>query len=354
MGTPIHERIRRARISRGLTLEALAQELGDITKQGLSKFEKGLAVPSSTRLLQLSKALGVKPEYFFRSNTVSLAPLEFRKLSRMPAYRQEQVQEMMRDHLERYLSLEKSFDENLSIKLTPARSVAVNSIDDAESAATWLRKKWGVGNDAIADLIDLLENQGFKVVLLNGIDNFDGACAATVDERNVLFGLNGDRPGERMRFTAAHELGHWIMKLPQHMPEKDKERCCHRFAAAFLFPAGQVKLEFGVHQRSKVHPQELFNAKKTYGVSMAMISLRLKDLGLLSDAGYRSLLIQFGQQGWRKSEPGALPSERPRRFESLTFRGLSEDIFTISRAAELLQIPISRLTDRVLGALLHE
>lgn len=354
MESQLHERLRRARVSRGLTLNALARALGDITKQGLSKFEKGLAVPNSTRLLKLSKALGVKPEYFFRSDTVSLAPLEFRRLAKMPAYRQVQVQELMRDHLERYLSLEHSFDENLSIELVPSGSIPVGSMEDAESAAAWLRKKWGIGNDAIADLIDLLENKGFKVALLNGIDDFDGACAATVDKRNVLIALNGEKPGERMRFTLAHELGHWIMRLPEDMSEKEKERCCHRFAAAFLFPSEQVKLEFGVHQRSKVHPQELYNAKKTYGVSMAMINLRLRDLGLLSEAGYKTLLIQFSQHGWRQSEPGTLPSERPRRFESLTFRGLSEDIFTLSRAAELLQIPVSRLNDRVNGALVQE
>ena len=62
----IHDRIRRARVLRGLTLEALAQRLGDISKQGLSKFEKGESTPNSTRILQLAKALNVKPEYFFR------------------------------------------------------------------------------------------------------------------------------------------------------------------------------------------------------------------------------------------------------------------------------------------------
>ena len=46
----IYDRIRRARLLRGLTLEALAQEMGDITKQGLSKLEKGLIAPNSTRL----------------------------------------------------------------------------------------------------------------------------------------------------------------------------------------------------------------------------------------------------------------------------------------------------------------
>jgi transcriptional regulator with XRE-family HTH domain len=62
----IHDRIRRARLLRGLTLDALAQQLGDISKQALSKFEKGHSTPNSTRLLQLADALDISPEYFFR------------------------------------------------------------------------------------------------------------------------------------------------------------------------------------------------------------------------------------------------------------------------------------------------
>ncbi len=60
----ISNRIQRARLLRGLSLEALAQCMGDISKQALSKFEKGDALPNSTRILQLAKALNVKPEYF--------------------------------------------------------------------------------------------------------------------------------------------------------------------------------------------------------------------------------------------------------------------------------------------------
>ena len=46
----INDRIRRARVLRGLSLEDLAQRLGDISKQALNKFEKGGAVPNSARL----------------------------------------------------------------------------------------------------------------------------------------------------------------------------------------------------------------------------------------------------------------------------------------------------------------
>ena len=76
-----------------MSLEALANNLGDISKQALNKFEKGYSKPNSTRILQLAKALNVKPEYFFRSDAIQLAPLEFRKLSKMSQGRQASVRE---------------------------------------------------------------------------------------------------------------------------------------------------------------------------------------------------------------------------------------------------------------------
>jgi Zn-dependent peptidase ImmA (M78 family)/DNA-binding XRE family transcriptional regulator len=340
----IHDRIRRARVLRGLSLEVLAQRLGDITKQGLNKFEKGESAPNSTRILQLSKALDVKPEYFFRADAVALAPLEFRKLAKMPKYRQQQVAEQMREHLERYVALERCFDvtEGL-VQQLPPRSLPIHSIDEAELAAQRLRGRLEIGSDAVAHLTELLEEHGIKVALLDGVDDFDGACAATDDEQHVLIALNRNRPGERMRFTAAHELGHWVMAFPEGMADADREAACHRFAGAFLYPSDKVLVDFGPHKRSRVYAAELLNAKRRYGVSMQVALRRLKDLHLLTEAGYRLAFIEFSRKGWRSAEPEPLLAEKPRRFESLVFRGLASDLFSPSRAAEFMQCRVEEL-----------
>lgn len=339
-----HDRIRRARVLRGLTQEALAQRLGDISKQGLSKFEKGESSPNSTRILQLAKALDVKPEYFFRAEAVKMAPLEFRKLARMPKYRQQQVAEQMREHLERYVALERCFDSGEDpVRQLPPRSLHVSSVEDAEGAAQQLRSQLRIGDDAIAHLTELLEEHGIKVALLDGVNDFDGACAATDDEQHVLIALNRNRPGERMRFTAAHELGHWAMEFPQNMPERQVEAACHRFAGAFLYPADKVVADFGAHKRGRVFAAELLNAKRRYGVSMQVALRRLKDLQLLTDAGYSAAFIEFSRNGWRTAEPEPLLAEQPRRFESLVFRGLASDLFSPSRAAEFMQCRVDEL-----------
>ncbi|NWB28367.1 helix-turn-helix domain-containing protein [Pseudomonas gingeri] len=348
----INDRIRQARLLRGMTLEALALQMGDITKQALSKYEKGLVTPSSTRLLQLSRALDMSPEYFFRAHSVVLAPLEFRKLARMPRYRQVQVEEQMREYLERYIALEACFDPlDILTSTTPAQMIPVTCADEAEQAAQALREFWGIGGDPVSHLSEQLEEHGIKVVMLKGPDDFDGACAATRDGHHVLIALNSERPGERIRFTAAHELGHWVMRLPEAMPERDKENCCHRFAGAFLYPAKCVIGDFGHHPRSKVHPRELLIAKRQYGLSMHAALRRLKDLNLLSENGYKSLIIRFSANGWRKSEPEPMPCRAPHRFESLVFWGYAEGLITQSRAAEFLRKPVTALDPNFLGSL---
>ena len=54
--------------------------------------------------------------------------------------------------------------------------------------------------------------------------------------------------------------------------------------------------------------------KADYGISIAAIIRRAKDLGVITAARYRSLSIQISSQGWRLNEPvevgsGGAPSD---------------------------------------------
>ncbi|MBX9795167.1 MAG: hypothetical protein K2Y02_12785, partial [Burkholderiaceae bacterium] len=110
-----------------------------------------------------------------------------------------------------------------------------------------------------------------------------------------------------------------------------------------LYPAERVRADFGTHRRSRVVPIELLNAKRRYGVSMAVALRRLKDLHLITDAGYQGMSIEFSRNGWRSGEPEPLLPEQPRRFESLAYRALAEDLISPSRAAELLQCSVAEI-----------
>lgn len=340
----ISDRIRRARLLRGLSLQALAEQMDSISKQMLSKFEQGSAVPNSARLLELSRVLSVKPEYFFRSDSVRLAPLKFRKRASVSQRRQDQIAEQVRDQLERYVSIESVLELSADADACASRqSLAVESLDDVESAAEQLRATWNIGGDEIGHLVQLLEDHGLKVALFDDEDGVDGACAVTEDGSHVLIALNRQRAGERQRFSAAHELGHWVLRFDDALSPKHIEYWCHRFAGAFLYPRARVLADFGAHRRSQVHVRELALAKKRYGVSMGAILHRIKDLELITDSGYRYMQIYFSNRKWRKAEPEEMPVEEPQRFESLVYRALGEDLISASRAAELLQRSIADL-----------
>ena len=76
----IADRIRQARLAAGLTLGALGEKVG-VSHTAIQKYEKGLLTPSSSQLLKLARACGIRTEYFFRTHTVDLLQPEFRKLS---------------------------------------------------------------------------------------------------------------------------------------------------------------------------------------------------------------------------------------------------------------------------------
>ena len=76
----IADRIRQARLAAGLTLGALGEKVG-VSHTAIQKYEKGLLTPSSSQLLKLARACGIRTEYFFRTHTVDLLQPEFRKLA---------------------------------------------------------------------------------------------------------------------------------------------------------------------------------------------------------------------------------------------------------------------------------
>ena len=64
-------------------------------------------------------------------------------------------------------------------------------------------------------------------------------------------------------------------------------------------------------------------------------------------------MVQINRHGWRVAEPEPLLAEQPRRFESLVYWGMSEGLFTPSRAAEFLQCSIDEVNFDFRASLEH-
>jgi Zn-dependent peptidase ImmA (M78 family) len=146
-----------------------------------------------------------------------------------------------------------------------------------------------------------------------------------------------DWPGDRQRFTLAHELGHLILngRLGEELLE-DEEKLANRFAGAFLAPKSEVLKELG-EKRTWFEPRELCVLKKSYGLSMNAWLHRAHDLSIINDATNLKMVKLFRKHGWHKEEPcDEYPREEPQVFTQLVFHALAEDLVSESKAAELL------------------
>ena len=337
----IGDRLKRARKAAGLSTRALG-ELAGVSAMAISKYETGKSVPSSGVLLNLSKALGVKVEYFFRPLEVSLQEVEYRKHAHVPKRLLGQIEADVLEQVERFIELEGFLPGGpiKPFKLPAGLPSHVSSYADIEHVAVMVRHKWTLGLNPIPDMTDTLEERGIKVFQTEALhDNaFDG-LAAHVDGTPVIV-LGEGWPGDRQRFTLAHELGHLMLK-GRLASKLDDEKAANRFAGAFLAPESEVRKELG-ERRTWLEPNELCVLKKTYGLSMQGWMHRANDLGILSDTHYRRMAQFFSIRGWRKKEPCAeYPREEPQLFEQLVFRALAEDLISESKAAELLKQSLS-------------
>jgi len=329
-------RLRHARKAAGLSLRDLGALVG-ISHAAIKKYEDGISMPSSDVLMRLSDALKVRVEYFFRAQPVVLDGIEYRKRSSLSKKKLDAITHQVIDQIERRIELESLFPRSPMRQFSPVKGLpqVVNTVDDAEDAAEAVRKAWQLGFDPIPDLIDVLETHGIRVFMVDedADKQFDGLAAKAQGLPIVVVSRNW--PGDRQRFTLAHELGH--LMLEQRIAENLlEEKVCNRFAAAFLLPRSSAFREIGEH-RNALEVRELGLLKEEFGLSMMCIMHRAHELGIISSACRSELGQLFRVNGWHIHEPGPpLRSERAHVFEQLLFHALAEDYIGESKAAELM------------------
>lgn len=336
-------RIHQARLAAGLTLEALGQQLG-VSKAAIQKYEKGTVTPDSAKLLKIAQACRVRTEYFFRKQSVELAHVEFRKTSAFGVKRAEAVQIRVAEQVEKRIALLTAFPEPPISPFAVPDAVPehIDDLEALEAVADDVRCAWALGLNPIGDLTDTLETWGLLVLTVNEPHRaFSGmtAVAMTADGRHYpVVAVSSTWPGDRQRFTLAHELGH-VLLANRLVASVDEEKACDRFAGAFLAPQAAVVHQLG-EQRHRLEPRELHHLKHEYGLSMKGWVIRALQCGVIPHAHFESLMKLFSARGWHRKEPGEpLPAETPQLFEQLVYRALAEKLVSEAKAAELLGIP---------------
>lgn len=338
----IGERLIRARAASGLSMKALGDAAG-VSANMIKKYEHDISMPSSGVLIKLSKALQVRSEYFFRPSKVKLSAVEYRKRTNTPRGILKRIEADVLDQAERWEELSNLWPNFPLPDFATPQSLPdqVGNLEEIDAVADLVRHEWHLGLNPITDLIDTLELNGI-LVIVTAVDEdakFDGLQTSISGKPVIVVSANW--PGDRQRFTLAHELGHLLLhdRLSDNL---EQEKACNRFASAFLIPASSMFKQLG-KERHKLEPRELYLLKQEYGLSMQGCLYHAANLNIITENVRKRLFIFFSSQGWRKQEPGApYPKETTILFQQLVYRALGEGIISESKAAELLVMPIMK------------
>jgi len=296
-----------ARKSRLLSQTQLAKDL-KIDQSRYSKIERGEMTISPEILDKLIERLDYPYNFFIESGNTLGLPISlhgggnFRKRQNLPQKILYSVESLIGIYLGRLKKLQKN--------VKPEPSKTINSIDlsdfgnDIEHVAEQLRLQWNLPSGAIKHLTTVLENAGCIIIKYDfGTEKIDGFSIWIKGLNPVIFIRDG-MPGDRERFTLAHELGHLLFHTDKISPNKEQE--ANKFASAFLMPSIDIK-----NKLYNLNIYKLQTLKEEWKVSMAALAYRAKDLKTINENQYRYIFMELSKNGYRKKEPVYIKPETP-------------------------------------------
>jgi Zn-dependent peptidase ImmA (M78 family) len=172
-------------------------------------------------------------------------------------------------------------------------------IEDIEAIAHRVRSSWGLSRGPIENVVQLLESHGVVVTRLP-LDSADVDAFSLPFPDHPVVVLGADKSDRaRSRFDGTHELGHLVMHGEQIWGIKEVETQAHKFAAAFLMPANEIRDQLP----NTVDWPRLFGLKQQWQVSLAALLMRARTLGRMNERTYLTAVKTLSARGWRRREP---------------------------------------------------
>ena len=365
-------RLRVARLMCGLSqaeLVAKMKELAEdfpalyksVSTTAVERYENAVMFPeNSSILVTLAEALNTNVDNLTRQFTIRIdKDFSFRKKSKLGKKRIDVVKMKVQQCIEKYVEIENITGDEPKFDAF-FNNIVVKKAEDARLVAHELRKKWNLGDGPISQPMVMLEEHGVKVIEVEeDPELFDGT--STIVEGLPVVVLNKCESfspeskhtfsPERRNLTLFHELGHQIMNIPDDVSDKEKENLCNVFANEMLIPSKTFLNIFG-NKRQAITIVELKDVQLNYGISARALMMKAHQLGVINKSRYVGFCIKMNDpanERLRKTLDGSsMPAEHTSRYERLVFRALSSETITTSKAAEMLDISVSELRDKLI------
>lgn len=296
-----------AREYRAMSQEELAVATG-LTQPQVARLEAGLKSEISEEVgNKLADALSF-PSAFLAQEEVKLgfgsSSYFYRKKATIPAAERKKIQSMvnlLRMAIKGFLP---------HVEIQPSRNLPQWSIENygysAANVAQALRAHWHLPDGPIRDLTGLVESAGVVVVPCDfGVRSIDATSLRLSDMPPMVF-MNVSVPGDRWRFTLAHELAHLVM---HQEPHENMELEANAFAGEFLVPANEIRPQLARLQRLQV--RDLMDLKRYWRVSMQSLIFRAYEADSISESSKKSLIVRMSQLNMRQAEPEPIERESP-------------------------------------------
>lgn len=324
------------RESHGWTQRELSDRL-DMTQGLVSKVENGLIALTGDKLEKFATVLDCPADLLVDEHPVRGLEVTClhhrRKGSLMPIgvkKRVEALTHLTRVSVEGFLrGVEITADEQL--ERLPIEQFEAGAAEVAQV----LRAQWRIPSGPITNMVALLEAVGIVVVIRPLGTHAQDAVSTWPHEigRPPIMLVNSGLSSDRQRFTVAHELGHLVMHV---MPGTEQEKEANAFAAEFLAPAEEIK-----PQLEGLRPSDfprLVELKAQWGLSVAALIQRAKDLDCITDKQFRDFRIKLSKMGWTTREPVQLPDERPQTLDSVIEVHRRDHHYTVDELAAIAKM----------------
>lgn len=314
----------------------------DLAPARLCRIERGERQATPAELERLSAALQFPTSYFAQGCSLvgATGDVHFRrKTSTLSGARKRAVAELnLGRRIAQGLLELADVPESRGPQLTSGTLLDFNG--SPQFAAFSVRRELMLAPGPVTSLTAAVEAAGVFVFTYDMGADVMGASHWPANSPPVVC-INSRMPGDRCRFTLAHELGHLVL----HTEEADTETMeseANSFASELLLPEQDVRST--LRGLSVARMREL---KHEWGVSMQALIERAHQLGLMSSYERTGHYKSFSKRGWRKSEPEPIPVELPHLVPSLR-RELAHRLGNTAAFAEHLGLPadiVARMTD---------
>jgi Zn-dependent peptidase ImmA (M78 family)/transcriptional regulator with XRE-family HTH domain len=265
------------RKSKNLSQNEICSHL-KLSQSNYSKIEQGLMEPLESFVQQTASFFGVDNSFFYQ-NEEYYSPVNPYHRSRSTLQigdrdRVEAIANIYRIHLKKLLEAVEIVYNFLPVLVSDSLS--------PEEIACLTRRNLRLPNGPISNLTKLLEDNGIIVIAYDfKTEALDGFTIHGAKDILPIIYFNSVFPGERIRLTLAHELGHLIMH--RYIQEsRDIEKEAFAFAAEFLMPANDIMQDLRYINTIKLNIEMLLRLKRKWKVSMNALLKRAEDLNVLT------------------------------------------------------------------------